>query len=186
MLKDWKDRAVIDPDRIGFFGFSLGAYTGLVLAGGNPDFSRIRMICKDTDTSRACEQFRAGDIPASPPHEPRIKAAVLADTAVNIAFTRESLSGIRIPMQIWRSELGGAGIDQKNTEFTLNHLPNKPEAHLVPAGHFAFLPPCSKEFAEKLPRFCTDRPGFDRVAFHKEFDASIVRFFRDNLTGARR
>jgi predicted dienelactone hydrolase len=33
MLHDWKDKAVIDPARIGFFGFSLGGYTGLVLVG---------------------------------------------------------------------------------------------------------------------------------------------------------
>ena len=33
VLNDWKDRAAIDPSRIGFFGFSLGGYTGLVLTG---------------------------------------------------------------------------------------------------------------------------------------------------------
>lgn len=183
MLKDWKDRAAIDPAKVGFFGFSLGAYTGLVLAGGNPDFRRIAPYCKDTDTSRACEQFRSGDIPPNPPHEPRIRAAVLADTAVNFAFTQENLSGIRIPMQIWRSRHGGAGVDPKNSALTASHLPNTPEVHTVPAGHFAFLPPCSAEFAEKLPRFCTDPPGFDRIAFHREFDAGIVRFFREHLAG---
>jgi len=29
----------IDPERIGFFGFSAGGYTGLVLAGANPDWA---------------------------------------------------------------------------------------------------------------------------------------------------
>lgn len=186
MLKDWKDRAAIDPTRIGFFGFSLGAYTGLVLTGGNPDFRRIGPICKDTDTSRACEQFRSGDIPSRPPHEPRIRAAVLADTAVNFAFTTESLSAVNIPLLIWRSELGGAGVDPKNSALTASRLPNKPDVRTVPAGHFAFLPPCTPLFAEKLPRFCTDPPGFDRVAFHREFDASIVRFFREQLNGESR
>ena len=41
MLHDWKDRAAIDPTRVGLFGFSRGGYTGLVLAGGNPDFRGI-------------------------------------------------------------------------------------------------------------------------------------------------
>ena len=35
MLHDWKDGAVIDPRRIGLFGFSAGGYTGLVLAGSD-------------------------------------------------------------------------------------------------------------------------------------------------------
>jgi predicted dienelactone hydrolase len=38
MLHDWKHRTVIDPARIGLFGFSLGAVTELVLVGGNVDF----------------------------------------------------------------------------------------------------------------------------------------------------
>jgi predicted esterase len=38
MLRDWKHRTVIDPARIGLFGFSLGAVTELVLVGGYVDF----------------------------------------------------------------------------------------------------------------------------------------------------
>ncbi len=183
MLNGWKDRAAIDPAKIGFFGFSAGAYTGLVLAGGNPDFRRIPPYCTESNKSQGCEQFRSGDIPSSPPHEPRIRAAVLADTALNFMFTQEGLAGIQIPLLIWRSELGGGGVDPKNSALTANSLPGKPDIHVVPAGHYAFLPPCSPQFAANLPRFCTDPPGFDRTAFHRDFDASIVRFFREHLVG---
>jgi predicted dienelactone hydrolase len=181
MLSDWRDRAVIDSTKIGFFGFSAGAYTGLVLAGGNPDFRRIEPLCTDSNKSQGCEQFRSGDIPPSPPHEPRIRAAVLADTALNFMFTQDGLAGIQIPLAIWRSELGGGGVDPKNSALTANRLPGKPEIHVVPAGHFAFLPPCTPQFAAKLPRLCTDPPGFDRTAFHHDFDRRIVGFFRENL-----
>ena len=183
MLHDWRDRAVIDPAKIGFFGFSAGAYTGLVLAGANPDFRKIAPFCTESNKSRGCEQFRNNDIPSNPPHEPRIRAAALADTAVNFAFTEQGLAGVQIPLLIWRSELGGAGVDPKNSALTANSLPGKPEIHVVPAGHFAFLPPCSPQFVANLPRFCTDPPGFDRTAFHREFDASIVSFFREHLAG---
>jgi predicted dienelactone hydrolase len=164
MLSGWKDRAVIDPAKIGFFGFSAGAYTGLVLAGGTPDFRRIAPFCTE-------------------PNKPRIQAAVLADPAVNFAFTEQGLAGIHIPLLIWRSELGGGGVDPKNSALTANSLPGKPDIHTVPAGHFAFLSPCSPQFAANLPRFCTDPAGFDRTAFHRDFDASIVMFFREHLTG---
>src|SRR5450631_371500 len=49
VLNDWRDRAVIDPAKIGFFGFSAGAYTGLVLAGGNPDLRK--RSCPESDRS---------------------------------------------------------------------------------------------------------------------------------------
>jgi predicted dienelactone hydrolase len=181
MLNDWKDRAVIDRAKIGFFGFSAGAYTGLVLAGANPDFRRIAPLCTESNKSLGCEQFRNNDIPSNPPHDPRIRAAALADTAVNYVFTQEALAAIQIPLLIWRSELGGAGVDPKNSALTASRLPGNPDVHTVPAGHFAFLPPCSPQLATAFPRGCTDVPGFDRAAFHRDFDASVVGFFRAQL-----
>jgi predicted dienelactone hydrolase len=182
MLHDWKDKAVIDPARIGFFGFSLGGYTGLVLVGAHADFRRFTLICKETDKTENCERARSGDVPPSPPHDPRIRAAVLVDTAMNFAFTPEALAGIQIPLQIWRSELGGNGVDARFTALTASQLPGQPDIHTVPAGHFAFLAPCSPQLATAIPRICTDVPaGFDRAAFHQNFDASVVGFFREHL-----
>jgi predicted dienelactone hydrolase len=182
MLHDWKGKAVIDPARIGFFGFSLGGYTGLVLIGGHADFRRLALFCNETDKTENCERARSGDVPPDPQPEPRIKAAILADAAMSFAFTPEGLSGIKIPLQIWRSELGGNGVGAKSTALTASQLPGTPEIHTVPAGHFAFLAPCSPELATAIPRICTDDPsGFDRAAFHRDFDASVVRFFREHL-----
>jgi hypothetical protein len=74
-------------------------------------------------------------------------------------------------------------VDPKNTALTANRLPGKPDVHVMPAGHFAFLAPCSLQFAANLPRLCTDPLGFDRTAFLHDFDASIVGFFREHLVG---
>jgi predicted dienelactone hydrolase len=61
-------------------------------------------------------------------------------------------------------------------------LPGKPEIHVVPAGHFSFLAPCTAELAAAIPRICTDTPaGFDRAAFHREFNAAVVTYFREQL-----
>ena len=89
MLKNWKDKAVIDPAKIGFFGFSKGGYTGLVLIGAALDFQRAATYCNDN--SRFCEQVRGGDVPRNLPHDNRIKAAVLVDTAPTVAFTKDTL-----------------------------------------------------------------------------------------------
>ncbi len=112
----------------------------------------------------------------------RIRAAVIAD-APSTVFTQDNLAAIKIPLQFWRSEQGGGGVGPEGTERVAASLPGKPEIHVVPAGHYAFLPPCSPELAANLPRFCTDPDGFDRSAFHREFDASVVRFFREHLVG---
>jgi predicted dienelactone hydrolase len=180
MLNDWKDRVVIDPAKVGFFGFSLGGYTGLVLAGANPDTQRVAARC--TEKMGTCEELHNGAVLPSLPHDKRIKAAVLADAAVTTAFTQESLAGIQIPLQVWRSELGGYGVDPGGTARVSNILPGKPEIHVVPAGHYAFLAPCSPQLATAIPRICTDNPPeFDRAAFHRDFNASVVRFFHEHL-----
>jgi predicted dienelactone hydrolase len=180
MLKDWKDRAAIDPDKIGFFGFSRGGYTGTVLAGVDPDFHRVAQYC--TQATAFCDQVRSGDVPKQWLHDARIKAAVLADAAHTVGFTEANLASIKIPLQIWRSELGGNGVDPEGTARVTAGLPGHPEIHVVPAAHFAFLAPCSAELAAAVPRICADSPpGFDRAAFHREFDASIVKFFSEQL-----
>jgi hypothetical protein len=55
-------------------------------------------------------------------------------------------------------------------------LPTRHEHHLVPnSGHFAFLIPCTPALAKA--------PGFDRVAFHKQFNEDLLGFFRAKLGG---
>jgi predicted dienelactone hydrolase len=180
VLDQWPGRAAVDRDRIGFFGFSRGGYTGTVLAGVDPDLERVAQRC--TQQNRFCEQVRNGDVPRSWPHDTRIKAAVLADAAHTGAFTSGNLASIKIPLQIWRSELGGNGVDPEGTARVTASLPGGPEVHTVPAAHFAFLAPCSAELAAAVPRICADTPAdFDRAAFHRTFDAEVVRFFSEKL-----
>ena len=73
LQKDWKDRAVIDPARVGFFGFSLGGATGFVLMGTRPDFARVAGFCKET--TGACAQLHNGETPPEPLHDARIRTA---------------------------------------------------------------------------------------------------------------
>jgi predicted dienelactone hydrolase len=86
-------------------------------------------------------------------------------------------------LQVWRSELGAKdrGVDPIGIARVMEGFPGQPELHVVPAGHFAFLPPCTAELAEHLPRFCADPAGFDRAAFHRDFNAGVLRFFREHL-----
>jgi predicted dienelactone hydrolase len=182
VLNDWKDKAVVDPARIGLFGFSKGGYTGLALIGAAPDFARFARGC--TDSTKFCEQLRSGET-RNPPTDARVRAAVIAEPPSGF-FTKDNLAAIKIPLQFWRAELptAGVGVDPAGTARVARSLPGKPDVHSVPASHFVFLAPCSPELATALPRICTDLPAdFDRAAFHREFNASVIGFFREHLGG---
>jgi predicted dienelactone hydrolase len=190
MLGKWSDRARLDPDRIGFFGFSRGGYTGLVVAGANPDISKATAFCSVFDRKPSCGELQRKEIPTGTPvHDPRVKAMVIADPAFGPLFDRNGLKDVKIPTELWASELSGEDrISEINPGYVTDiddELPVKPDYHVVRnAGHFVFLSPCSADMAKRLPKFCTDRPGFDRVAFHKEWDADILAFFRKHLVDA--
>jgi hypothetical protein len=109
---------------------------------------------------------------------------VIVDPATG-AITRDNLAAVKVPLQFWRSERGGPGVgDGSGTARVANSLSGTRDVHVVPAGHFAFLAPCSPELAAAVPRICTDNPaGFDRTTFHRDFNASLIRFFRERLVG---
>jgi predicted dienelactone hydrolase len=176
----------IDPERIGFFGFSRGGYTGLVLVGANPDWVNAIARCEGSPI-HICEQLRNKEFPANPlAHDPRIKAAVIADPLTVLA-TAESFAAVRVPVQLWGSERGGDGVLPESVVAVDKNLPARHEYHVVPnSGHFAFLAPCPPVVAKARPELCMDAPGFDRVAFHKDLDAEVLAFLRKHLAGVDR
>jgi len=172
----------IDGERIGLFGFSRGGYTGLAVIGANPDWTSVTALCQQS-TTHICEQIRGKEFPEQPvTHDPRIKAAVIADP-LTVFFTANSFAAVKVPVQLWTSEHGGDGVLPHSADVVDRNLPSKPEYHVVSnAGHFAFLAPCPPALATELPEICVDATGFDRVAFHKQFNADVLAFLRTNLT----
>jgi predicted dienelactone hydrolase len=187
MLGSWANATRLDRDRIGFFGFSMGGYTGLVAIGGDPDFRKDLPGCEGSGF-RACEQLRNGEVPVEPPtHDARIKAAVIVDPGPSIFFPAASLKAVKVPVQLWSSDPKlSSNYEAGCCAIGVNRrMPESPEYHLVAGAiHFSFLPPCSASETKEFPRICVDAPGFDRTAFHKEFDANILAFFRKHLLGA--
>jgi predicted dienelactone hydrolase len=171
----------IDRERIGFFGFSRGGYTGLVLIGGNPDWASDTDFCPQSSFHR-CEQIRRKEFPAQPSgRDVRIKAAVIADPLA-VFFTAGSFASVKVPVQLWASEYGGDGVSPESVAAVDQSLPASHDYRVVPsAGHFAFLIPCPPALANDRPEVCTDPPGFDRVAFHKQFNVDVLSFFRTCL-----
>jgi predicted dienelactone hydrolase len=174
--------AKIDRERIGFFGFSRGGYTGLVVTGANPDWARAAVVCQHS-ASRACAQIIRKEYPAQPlTHDLRIKAAVIADPLA-VVFTADGLAAVKLPIQLWASERGGDGVFPDAVAAVDANLPARHEYRVVPnSGHFAYLAPCPPPLIKERAEICTDAPGFDRVAFHAQFDADVLAFFRKWLS----
>lgn len=174
-------RTVVDPQAIGFFGFSRGGYTGLVLAGATPDWRALKELCAGGPMSplMCAALSEAPKLQAN--REPRISAFVIADPLNG--FLAEGLKGATAPIQFWSSEFGGDGVTPEADLFVRAALPTPPESHMANgAGHFAFLAPCPPALASRLPRICVDPAGFDRAAFHRGMNTAVLAFFRAKLT----
>ena len=191
MLDEWPWHGRLDPARVGAFGFSNGGFTVLVAAGGVPDLSEIAKYCEahaDHDLCAALKHAGADphfgtDVPADAwVHDPRIKAAVIAAPAFGFAFGRAGLSSVRIPIQLWRAADDRHQPHPYYDEAVRAALPRAPEYHVIAnAGHYDFLPPCDARLSRKAPDLCNSTPGFDRTAFHEQFNADVVQFFQTTL-----
>lgn len=181
MLAGSAAASAIDRDRIGFFGFSRGGYTGLLVAGATLDWVAAAENCRGV-TRPVCEQINRKEFPAPVPmRDVRIKAAVIADPPT-LVFSKGSYADVKIPLQLWATERGGDGVLPQYVAELHGDLPAPHEYRTVAnSGHFAFLAPCPPEMAAAVPEICVDAPGFDRVAFHKELNAATLAFFAKHL-----
>ncbi len=107
---------------------------------------------------------------------------VSAAPAVGYAFSKAGLSKVTVPLQLWRAENDQILPDPFYASAVRANLPKAPDWHVVPgAGHFDFLTPCNAQGLKDAAFICASAPGFDREAFHQDFNAKVVGFFKANL-----
>ena len=191
MLDEWRGHGRLNAARVGAFGFSNGGFTVLVAAGGTPDLAQIAPYCDAHPDHDLCATLKqagvdprlSDDVPAGAwVHDPRIRAAVIAAPAFGFAFGSAGLSSVHIPVQLWRAADDRHQPHPYYEEAVRADLPRPPEYHVVAnAGHYDFLPPCDASLSRKKPEICNSQPGFDRAAFHDQFNASVVQFFQATL-----
>ncbi len=168
------DAALADPELkthiavggVAVIGHSIGGYTALAAAGGQPWTGPYE---------------KKGAVPAPVPVTPdaRIGALVLLNPAT-FWFVGESLRAVRVPILMRTGEK-----DQVTpAEHARNVIDGVADAALVEhkeipgGGHFAFMSKFPPEMTR--PNFppSQDPPGFDRVAIQPEFFADVVEFLR--------
>ncbi|MBX9732259.1 MAG: prolyl oligopeptidase family serine peptidase [Sphingomonas sp.] len=188
MVQAWPDRAAIDADRIGAFGFSAGGFTVLTAAGGRPDLARLQDHCAQHPKFFDCSLIKAQKRTTAPAwsnlRDARIKAIVVAAPALGFTFDRAGLADVRVPVQLWRADNDQVLPAPFYADAVRAALPGVPEFHSIPnAGHFDFLAPCANPAI--VPQLCQSAPGFDRAAFHASFDVAVVAFFSAKLATQR-
>jgi len=190
MLSAWEGRALIDPARVGMYGYSAGGFTTLVNIGGVPDFTTVGPMCRQHPGDFVCQLIAKGGGNATSPAASangraadfRIKAAVVAAPAIGFAFAPDGLRNVKVPVQLWSAENDLLVPQARYAEAVRRALPQAPEYHVVSgAGHYDFLVPCSNALASIAPFICTSAAGFDRAAFHAKFNVEVVGFFHRTL-----
>lgn len=185
VLKDWRDHSLIDAQRVGAYGFSMGGFTVLSVVGAQPDLRLIAPHCaRSTDVAcsvlnNAHSPFLNAQAPLAGdafPADARIKAAVLAAPGFGFTMSTHELDQVRVPLQLWIAEHDE---NANNAEPIRAALGNKAEVHFVKgAGHFSFLAPCG---VVRVPGVCNDPAEFDRRAFHERMNTNVLAFFAKYL-----
>lgn len=180
MVQAWSHRGVIDRDRIGIFGFSMGGFTALAGIGGRPEVAGLLAQCLALPQKPACQEMggpgeiarKFGDTPLGIGPDPRLKAAFLPD----------GLRDVCKPVELWAAELDELVPVNPDLIVVGDGLPAAPVSHVeAGAGHYSFLTPCTMAQQAAAHEICADGAAFDRPAFHRRLNAAVVAFFRQNL-----
>ena len=191
----------VDPRRIGVAGFSLGGFTGALLAGARPDPERFLAFCRSPRRDAMCntqvefpvdfeEQaavlrrplmapLRAG--PKSDFRDRRVKAAFLIAPALAEGLDPDSLKAIGVPVQVLAGDADPIAPFATNAKLIADAVPGAVLTPLEGVGHNDFLSLCGPAGAH-LP-YCVDGPGATRGVTHAAAIAQATAFFARTLGG---
>jgi predicted dienelactone hydrolase len=188
---------VIDEQKIGAAGFSIGGYTVIALAGGKLDINALEKFgntpqgIKETTIpefpnlmSSVNEQDILSSFSKSPPlKDKRIKAFFAMCPAIGQGFVNESqVKDIKSPIYLVGAQSDSIAPVETNAIHYHKLIPGS-KLYIAPgkAGHYVFLneaAPLVKKNAEVL---FSDDPSVDRHAIHEQIGEMAAQFFKASL-----
>jgi predicted dienelactone hydrolase len=204
VLADPAIRSHVDAGRIGFAGFSLGGWTGALLAGARTDFGHLDAFCASGQRDSICEpqlefpldfsqRGRTLEQPALRPlaarekndfRDPRIRAAFLIAPALGEAIDTASLAKVEIPVAIVAGAADPIAVPATNAEILAHGIPRAQLVILPRVRHYDFLSECGPEGRRSAADYCTDGTGTQRAETHAATINVAFEFF-DATLGTR-
>lgn len=172
--------ARLQPNRFAVIGHSMGGYSALALAGGQPWYPP--------------EAFKPDAPPDQPParpvavvHDSRLQALVLLAPATVWFIPEGALAGVDLAILMLSAE-HDPYTPAFHNEIVLKGVANSARVQsrvVANAGHFSFLSPFPPKIknAGSLPT--QDPPGFDREAFHEQLKQEILVYLNLNYLTAQ-
>lgn len=181
----------VDPQRIGAIGFSAGGYTVLASAAGDVQQARYDAYCSSQrDDPLTCKAYRERGFiqPVEPVlpvvADPRLKALVLMAPAGVFMLSDERLRQLQQPVLLYQASQDHLIREPFSVERLRKLLPNIRGDHRIEAGHFVFIAPCPSNLLAELAEICSDAPGIDRTAIHRQINNDVTLFFQQQLPPA--
>ena len=190
---------LVDPTRIGAFGFSQGGLTILRTLGAEANQQALLDHCDQNGADDPEFCFAASEStltrlgvlwnkatytpppfdPGQPVQDTRIKTAVIA-APVGAPIT--DLANVQRPLWLIRA----GDNDQVNFPFHAEAVHQSlPQSHdytiLDGVGHYAFLSPFPESLKAEVGAPAEDPEGFDRAAFLEGLNQDIVAYFQRQL-----
>lgn len=208
LTTEGKWSSAIDAKRIGVLGFSLGGSAALEIAGARADLDAYARYCEENAAMMDCQWFAGGrgyvdEAPVSVPklnlrtidktrfeqqnRDPRIRAAVLVDPGLALAFQPDSLKQIDIPLAFINLGSEGKIPPAVIADKLAAKVPAATYQQVDDADHFSFLPLCKpgagaflKSVGERDP-ICEPAGPRDRSDIHAQLETMIVNAFNRTL-----
>nr|WP_294948230.1 hypothetical protein [uncultured Mucilaginibacter sp.] len=193
LLADKDLSKMIDANRIGAAGFSIGGYTVIALAGGKLDLNALNKFIETPEgvkeitlpefpnlTSQIDEKAVEQSFRNSPDlQDKRIKAFFAMCPAVGQGFVNKAqLARVTAPIYIVGSQSDSI-TPVKTNAMVYHRLIPKSKLLLIPGktGHYVFLNEASDEMKPTGGVYFNDDATVDRKAIHNQVGDLAVKFF---------
>lgn len=185
LLEDPLFKEHIDPDKIGFIGYSHGGLTGIWLAGGiaqnypTPEINSSSFIELDDGVSEKIIKSINFSKATKSYEDKRVKAEFLMAPSYGFAFSPAGLSTIEIPITIVGTKGDSVTPISRNAQFYADHIKSSALKVLSgKEGHYVFLNRAEEDRQQLLPSYLTkDDSSVDRVKVHEEIATMALNFF---------
>ncbi len=186
LLEDSRLQGRINPNRIGFTGYSLGGLTGMALAGGvAEELAAVIDHNKDQFPELTPEMLSTVDLSPSEKSyfDQRIKAVFLMAPATWCFGKPNALGKLKTPLGIVATVSDEVLAFQEHMEpLIVQSIPARLKLLRNGETHFVFLNRASEKGKKILgKRIFHDPPGVDRKQLHQEIGSFAVEFFKEYL-----